>query len=138
MCHNDSEKWFYVCRVLALIWDNFWNFGAPKKHFKWKLGNIHYLLFICNIFSLRKQKCNWKYFLGSKLNQIWVFIFSQIFMENNDVIKKSRDLAPSFKYFLKVLKVGNFTLPLSPKSHSRLILRLDLYSKLLRVHESSY
>ena len=57
-------------------------------------------------------------------------------MKNNDVIKKSRDLAPLFKHFLKVLKAGNFTLPLSPKSYSRLILRLDLYSKLLRVHES--
>ena len=137
MCHNDSEKWFYVCRILALMWDNFWNFGAPKKHLKWELGNIHYLLFICNTFSLRKQKYNRKYFFTSKLNQIWVFIFSQIFIKNDDVTKKSHDLAPYFKDFLKVLKVGNFTLLLSPKSYSRLILRLH-QSKLLRIHESSY
>ena len=28
MCYYDSEKWFYVCRKLALVWDNFRTFAV--------------------------------------------------------------------------------------------------------------
>ena len=104
MCYFDSEKQLYVCRKLALIWDNFRVFAISSRQKSLshkKLGNIYYFILICNTSSLAHKNAVENTPLHLTLLQKLIkfeFLSSlpKLSWNNDDVIKKSRDLAHSF------------------------------------------